>query len=105
MNIDTLYRKLQISVAKNKESLPKAVYVLEITGEKTFILDGVNGTVKEGEYAQEPDCLIRSDMKVLEAIMSKPSSAFGYIMKKKLHISNMGTLMPLIKVLRDAFSG
>lgn len=103
MDIATLQTKLQTALDTHKGSLPPKTYFLDITDGPTLMLDGRQAKVVEVVEVKNSDCTISASKADLETLLMTPEKAPMMVFRKKIKISNLAALLPLLKVLQAAF--
>lgn len=103
--IDDLVKKLQISLDTHKGQLPPKRWLLDVKDGPTYLLEGRGGHILEVTDGSTPeaDCVIRASKDDLVTIFQDPNAATRLFLTKKISVSSLPALLPLLKVLQGAF--
>ena len=85
----------------NPGTLPKKLFVLELTDGPGFHLDGKTDQLISGPTDREPDCIITTSAEALEALLEDPSSATKLVLSGKLKFDNAGAVIQLAAALKN----
>lgn len=103
MVVEEMERRLREAVANPSVRVPAKVYRLKVVDlGRTYVLNGGARLFFEDPEIVACDCEIEASFEDLVKVMKTPSLAPGLLVKRKVKISNMAALTPLLPVLAKA---